>query len=38
MVLRAGIALETFWVEWLAESISELAGGAPEPPEPPEPA
>jgi DNA-binding PadR family transcriptional regulator len=34
MVLRAGIALETFWVEWLAESISELAGGAPEPPEP----
>ena len=29
MVLKAGIALETFWVEWLAETIGELAGEQP---------
>ncbi|MEY9841598.1 PadR family transcriptional regulator [Streptacidiphilus sp. EB103A] len=31
MVLKAGIALETFWVEWLAESIGELGGADPKP-------
>lgn len=36
MVLKAGIALETFWVEWLAESIGELGGGAPGPAATPE--
>ena len=29
MVLKAGIALETFWVEWLTETIGELAGEQP---------
>ena len=29
MVLKAGIALESFWVEWLAETIGELAGEQP---------
>ncbi|MFC1440917.1 helix-turn-helix transcriptional regulator [Streptacidiphilus sp. N1-10] len=26
LVLKAGIALETFWVQWLAEAVGELAG------------
>ncbi|TJZ55451.1 PadR family transcriptional regulator [Streptomyces piniterrae] len=25
LVLRAGISLETFWVEWLAEALAEVA-------------
>ncbi len=34
-VLRAGIALETFWVAWLDEALSALAPPPPEPPGPP---
>ncbi|MFJ6752008.1 MULTISPECIES: PadR family transcriptional regulator [unclassified Streptomyces] len=30
LVLRAGISLETFWVEWLTEALDEVAGMAAE--------
>ncbi|WP_042393213.1 PadR family transcriptional regulator [Streptacidiphilus carbonis] len=30
LVLKGGIALETFWVEWLVEAIADLGGERPE--------
>lgn len=29
LVLRAGIGLETFWIQWLTEALSEPLGGTP---------